>query len=106
MVVYVNDVDVERKRIKVSLQPKLTCADLQIGEQYEGIVTDASKPVGLIVALSDDLSGLVRRQELGAGAFSEDVDENGWQQRSVYTPGDRLTVWVVGKGGNLKRTWI
>mmetsp|Transcript_56541 Transcript_56541/g.143008 ORF Transcript_56541/g.143008 Transcript_56541/m.143008 type:complete len:1723 (+) Transcript_56541:60-5228(+) len=97
--VYVSEVDSDRRRLKLSLQPKLVFEELEVGGEYEGIVVDASKQktLGLFVALSDDLTGLLHKTQLGPGAFDEEPDDSEWYRRSVYRVGDRIKVWVLRK---------
>eukprot|EP00931_Biecheleriopsis_adriatica_P034045 TRINITY_DN19707_c0_g1_i1.p1 TRINITY_DN19707_c0_g1~~TRINITY_DN19707_c0_g1_i1.p1 ORF type:complete len:1640 (+),score=433.33 TRINITY_DN19707_c0_g1_i1:58-4977(+) len=97
--VYVSEADTEKRRLKLSLQPNLSFKDLRLGEEYDGIVVDCSKQgsLGLFVAISDDLVGLVHRTQYGVGDFSDEVDEHGWYKRCVYKVGDRIKVWVVKK---------
>ncbi|CAE7949736.1 ubc14 [Symbiodinium sp. KB8] len=96
VVVYISEVDVNQRRMKLSLQPRLTFEELRIGGKHEGIVVDTSH-LGLFVALSDSLVGLLPRAQLGVGAFAEGPEEDGWYRRSVYKRGDIVTVWVLRK---------
>ncbi|CAE7453675.1 UBC2 [Symbiodinium sp. CCMP2456] len=92
VVVYISEVDVNQRRMKLSLQPRLTfeeLRELRIGGKHEGIVVDTSH-LGLFVALSDSLVGLLPRAQLGVGAFAEGPEE-------VYKRGDIVTVWVLRK---------
>jgi len=99
VVVYVNEVDSARKRLKFSLQPWVSFEDVAVGSEYTGIVVDASKQstLGLFVSISDDLVGLLHRSHLSFGDYSDEWTEEGEWKRSVYRVGDRMRVWVLRK---------
>lgn len=100
MVVFVSEVDEKRQRLKLSLQPKLSFQELRVGTEYAGIVVDSARQttLGLFVALSDDLVGLLHRSQFGAGEFADSADRDAWSsKRAVYRVGDRVQVWVLRK---------
>ncbi|CAD7955304.1 unnamed protein product [Amoebophrya sp. A25] len=100
--VFVNAIDANRGRVSLSLLPTLRAADMVPGRPLAGIVVDASKEktLGVFVAVSDKLVGLVRRADFGETAGNVSLDGySDWLYRDRKTQrfaaGDRVKVWVV-----------
>ena len=97
------DCDKPSLKLSLSLLPPCTAADIQVGREFQGIVADTSKlkTLGVFVALSDDFSGLVKREDFGMVASNLVMDE-AWggldldRKRPRFRVGDVVRCWVTG----------
>ncbi|MEC4676659.1 MAG: S1 RNA-binding domain-containing protein [Nitrospirota bacterium] len=87
--VYVREVDSGKRKISLSIQPKIDPVKIvlpAIGELFDGTV-EKVMPYGIFMKIADGLSGLIPNSEMGT--------PGGTDHKSMFPPGTEMKVVVI-----------